>query len=116
MRTPRLIEDKLMGFLEWSVVMRFWGDRGLEPTAKKEFLKTSLGQKGDFIKSKGTGPVGRKSCTGVVKSDWLYTLELGEVKSRRNFLKGFPYAKEDSEITGGLAIVKLRLFFFTAKH
>ena len=35
------------------VVIRFWGNRGLEPTAKKEFLKTSLVQKGDFIKTWG---------------------------------------------------------------
>ena len=57
----------------------------------------------------------RKSRTGVVKSDWLYAMELGEVKSRGSFLKEFPYAK-DSQITGGLAIVKLRLFFPLAKH
>ena len=36
--------------------MKFWGDGGgrdLEPTAKKEFLKTSLVQKGDFIGAPG---------------------------------------------------------------
>ena len=48
-------------------VMKFWDDGGgswsPELTAKKEFLKMSLVQKGDFIKA---GPVGRKSCTGVV--------------------------------------------------
>ena len=35
--------------------MKFWGDgsRGLELTAKKEFLKTSLVQKDDFIKAQG---------------------------------------------------------------
>ena len=59
----------------------------------------------------------RKSCTGVVKSDCLSTLEFGgEVKSRVSFLKEFPYAKEELQITGGLAIVKLRLFFPLAKH
>ena len=63
-----------------------------------------------------TAAVGRKSCTGAVKSDCLYTVELGEVKSRGSFLKGFPYAKEDPQIGGGLAIVKLRLFFPLAKH
>ena len=31
----------------------WWGFRGLELTAKKEFLKTSLVQKGDFIKARG---------------------------------------------------------------
>ena len=34
---------------------------------------------------------------------------------KREFLKGFSYAK-DSQIIGGLAIVKLRLFFPLAKH
>ena len=60
--------------------------------------------------------MGRKSCTGVVKSDWLYALELGEIKSRGSFLKGFPCAKEDSQITEALAIVGLRLFFPLANH
>ena len=60
--------------------------------------------------------MGRKSCTGAVKSDWLYSVELGEVKSRGSFLKGFPYAKEGLQITGGLAIIKLRLFFPGTKH
>ena len=60
--------------------------------------------------------MGRKSCTGVVKSDGLYTVELGEVQSRGSFLKPSPYAKEDLQITGGLAIVKPRLFFPQAKH
>ena len=38
--------------------MKFWGDgsRGLELTAKKEFLKTSLVQKDDFIKAHGQDP------------------------------------------------------------
>ena len=60
--------------------------------------------------------MGRKSSTGVVNSDYLYTKELGEIKSRGSLLKRFPYAKEDSQITGGLAIIKLRLFFPLAKH
>ena len=35
--------------------MKFWGDggSGLEPTAKKEFLRMFLVQKGDFIKARG---------------------------------------------------------------
>ena len=44
----------------------------------------------------GTGPMGRKSCTGVVKNDWLYTRELGEVKAKGRILEGLWYAKEDS--------------------
>ena len=48
--------------------------------------------------------MGRKSCIGVVKSDWLHTMDLGEVKSKGKFPKRFSYAK-GSQITGGLAIV-----------
>ena len=35
----------------------------------------------------------RKSYTGVVKNDWLYTMELEEVKSKGKFSKKFSYAK-----------------------
>ena len=59
--------------------------------------------------------MGRKSCTGVMNKDWLYTVDLGEVKSKGKFPKRLSYAK-DSQNTGGLAIVKLRLFFPLAKH
>ena len=44
--------------------------------AKKEFLKTSWSKRVISLKH-GTGPVGRKSCTGVVRSDLLYTFRLG---------------------------------------
>ena len=38
----------------------------------------------------------------------------GKVEGK--FPRGFSYAKEDSQNTAGLAIVKLRLFFPLAKH
>ena len=60
--------------------------------------------------------MGRKSCTGALQSDCLSTVELGKVKSRGSFLKGFPYAKEGLQITGGIGIAKLRLFFPLGKH
>ena len=60
--------------------------------------------------------MGRKSCTGVVKSGSLYTMGLGGSKAQGKFLVRFSYAKEDSKETGGLAIVELRLFFPLAKH
>lgn len=64
-----------------------------------------------------TGPIVRKSCIRVMKSDCLYTVELGELKSKESFLKGFPYTKEDLQITGSLGVAKLRLFFLPlAKH
>ena len=74
--------------------------------AKKEFLKMSL----VILLKHWDRTLGRKSCTGVVKSDWLYTLELGEVKAEGRTPKGLSYAKEDSGDTGGFAIAKLRLF------
>ena len=58
----------------------------------------------------------RKSYPGVVKNDWLSTMELGKVKPKGKFPMRFSYAKEDSQDTGGLAIVKLKLFFPLAKH
>ena len=47
--------------------MKFWGDGGLwgpEMTAKKEFLKTSLVQKGDFIKAWGQDPWAGRAALG----------------------------------------------------
>ena len=43
-------------------------------------------------------------------------LGVGGGKVKGKFPKRFSYAKEDSQDTGGLAIVKLRLFFRVAKH
>ena len=40
--------------------------------------------------------MGRKSPTGVVESDCLYTMELGEVKAKGRTPERFPYTKEDS--------------------
>ena len=54
--------------------------------------------------------MGRKSCPGVVMSDWSYTMELAEVKSKGRPPGGLSHAKEDSEDARGLAIVKLRVF------
>ena len=43
-------------------------------------------------------------------------LGVGGGKVKGKFSMRFSYAKEDSQDTGGLAIVKLRLFFPLAKH
>ena len=60
-------------------------------------------QNGDFIKAWG-------------QSLWAgRAAELGEVR-KREVSKGFSYAKGDSQDTGGLAIVKLRLFLPLARH
>ena len=46
----------------------------------------------------------------TMRRDWLYTMGLGKFPVRLS------YAEEDSQDSGGLAIVKLRLFFPLAKH
>ena len=49
--------------------------------------------------------------------EWLITyLGVGGGKEKGRGPKGLSYAKEDSQATGGPAIVKLRLFFPLAKH
>ena len=83
--------------------------------AKKEFLKTPLVQKGEFIKAPGQDS-GVERAARIVQGDCLYTVELGEEKSRGSSLKGFLSPKENLQITGGLTIVKLKLFFPLAKH
>ena len=52
----------LMRFLGWQ-----WGSWGLEPMAKKEFLKTSLVQKGDFMKAQGQDPWAGRTTLGLWK-------------------------------------------------
>ena len=54
--------------------------------------------------------MGRKWCPGTMRRDWLYTLELGGSKVQGKFPVRFSYAKEDSQGTGGLALVKLGMF------
>ena len=62
---------------------------GSESTARKEFLKMSFVQKGDFRKARGAGPVGRENGPGVVPGNWLYAVELGPMKSRESFFLFF---------------------------
>ena len=73
----------------------------------KEFLKTSLVQKGGFIEAQGHP----KSCPGTRRRDWFYAMELGEVPAgQRKFPVRFSCAKEDSQDSGSLATVKGRWF------
>ena len=58
----------------------------------------------------------KKSCPRTMRRDWLYTMEFGGGKVQGKFPVRLSYAKEDSQDTGGLAVVKLRLFFPLAKH
>ena len=57
---------------------------GLEPMAKKEFLKMSSVQKGDFIKARGQDWWAERA-TRDHEERLVYTMGLGEVKSRGSF-------------------------------
>ena len=46
---------------------------GFGADSQERVLKDVFGTKNDFIKAQGQD---RKSCIGVVKNDWLYTMEL----------------------------------------
>ena len=77
---------------------RFGGDgfsRGPEPTAKNESLKTSLVQKGDFIKARGQDPwAGRAAWDQEQRLVIYYGAGVGQVQGK--FPVRFSYAKEDS--------------------
>ena len=61
----------------------------------KEFLRCLWHKKMILLKH-GDRILGRKSCNGVVRSDWLYSMELGQVKAKGRPPKGLSYPKEDS--------------------
>ena len=72
---------------------------GLEPTTKKEFSKTPLAQKGDFIKAAGQACEQEELHWGC--EEWLVLYyEVGGGKVKRETLQGGPEdAKEDPEDT-----------------
>ena len=84
---------------------------------EERIIERSLVQNGDFIKAQRH--LGRKSCwlPWVARGEgWLIMyLGLGEVRKTK-VSKGFSSVKEESQDTGGLAIVRLRLFCLLAKH
>ena len=96
-------------------VMRLWGDGGVfmgsEPTAKKEFLKTSLVQKGDFIKVGGQDSWVGRAAPDPVERLVIY-LGVGGDKVEGMFPMRLLYAKE--QLTGYWrpSFDKLRLFSF----
>ena len=108
-------------------MMRFLGGdsgvraEGQEPSvrfqlkAKKEFLKTSLVQKGDFIEARDRAHRQKELPQDLEERLDIY-YGVGGAKVQGKFSVRFSYAKEDSQDTGSLAIVKLRLFFPLAKH
>ena len=82
---------------------------------KKEFLKTSLVQKDDFIEAQGQDPWQEEVPWDQEERLVIYYGVRGS-KVPGKFPVRFSYAKEDSQDTGGLAIVKLKLFFPLEKH
>ena len=60
--------------------------------------------------------LGQKELSQDYEQRLIIDLGVGGGKVKGKFLKGFSYAKEDSQDVNGLAIVKLRLFFLLAKH
>ena len=56
-------------------MMRFWGDGGVVGSrayAHKEFLKTSLVQKGESIKARGQDPRAGRAAPGLEESLLIY--------------------------------------------
>ena len=65
----------------------------------------------------GTAPSGQEELLHQGCEEWLIIrLGVGGGKEKERCPKGLSYAKEDSQDTGDLAIVKLRLFFFLVRH
>ena len=62
--------------LEW------WGSRA--NGQERILLETSLVQKGDLVKAWGQDLWAEGAAQGVVRSDWLYTIELGEVSFQKD--------------------------------
>ena len=82
---------------------------------KKEFLKISLVQKLILLKHRDR-TLGQKELLWDHKERLVIYYGIGGGQVQGKFPVRFPYAKEDSQDTGGLAIVKVRLFFPLAKH
>ena len=91
------------------------GLMGSRPMAKKEFLKMLLVQNGDFIKVWGQDR-GQEELPWDDEETLVIYLEVEGGKVKGKFPVRFSYAKEDFQDIGGLAIIKLKLFFPLAKH
>ena len=53
---------------------------GFGAEGRERILEMPLVQKGGFIKAQGSGPMGRKSCTGVMTGEKFYTFRLPGVR------------------------------------
>ena len=73
-------------------------------------------QKGDFIQARAQDPWAGRASSDPEKRLVTYLGAGGEGKVQGKFPMRFSCAKGDSPDPGGLALVKLRLFFPLAKH
>ena len=63
-----------------------------------------------------TGAMGRTSFLGTMRRDWFIYYGVGGGRVQGKFPVRFLYGKQDSQDIGGLASVKLRLFFPLARY
>ena len=104
---PTMVQTGVKSFL----VMKFWGGGGVVWSRRpKKNSWTSLVEKGDFTKAWGQDPwAGRVALQ--VRGVMFYGVRGDTVKEE--FPKRLSQAKD---LTGGLATVRLRLFFPPVKH
>ena len=73
-------------------------------------------QKKVILLKHGDSTHGQKELLWVPEERLDIYLGVGGGKVKGRFPKRFSYAKEYSQETGSLALIKLRLFFLLAKH
>ena len=83
------------------VLMQFWSDVGLEPTAKTEFLKYLV----ILLKHRDRIP-GQEELPLDLEERLMIYLGVGGSKVQRKFPVIFSYAKKDLQGTGGLGLSK----------
>ena len=81
---------------------------------QESMLEKSLVQNGGFIKALGQDSGKKSYFPRFVRSGWLYTCRIG-ADEEREISKGFSYAKEHLQNTGGLAIAKLKIVHPSSK-
>ena len=91
------------------------GSVGSRGNGQERILEDVFGAKKLFFKAWGQDRWAERAAPGA-GGETGYILWSGGGRVQGKFPVRFSYAKEDSRDTGGLAIVKLRLFFPLAKH
>lgn len=109
---------KLCLVLDTDVIFKgfWWGLVVSRAHSQERILETSLVQNGGFIEAKGQDPRAERAVApGLWGATGPAPWRLWKVELRR-VQKGFSYAEEDPQDTGGLALVKTRLFSPPARH